>query len=115
LKQAQRLAAELRDLGETNADVPRQVLGWDAGGLTCWLLRAFTTGRVYLKKALALYDPADRASYAELLPTMSESNSGDIYRWCSPASEISIRHCGRGKRPWKRRAGSRMFPHWLSR
>jgi predicted ATPase len=69
LQQAQRRAAELRDLGETNADVPMQVLGWNAGGFTCWFLGAFTTGRAYFEKALALYDPADRASYAELLPT----------------------------------------------
>jgi tetratricopeptide (TPR) repeat protein len=68
LQQAQRRAAELRDLGETNADVPMQVLGCNAGGFTCWLLGAFTTGRAYFEKALALYDPADRASYAELLP-----------------------------------------------
>ncbi len=68
LQRAQRLAAELRDLGEANADVPTQVLGWNAGGFTCSLLGAFTTGRAYLEKALALYDPADRASYAELLP-----------------------------------------------
>ncbi len=66
LLQAQRRAAELRDLGETTADVPTQVLGCNAGGFTCWLLGAFTTGRAYLENALALYDPADRASYAEL-------------------------------------------------
>jgi class 3 adenylate cyclase/tetratricopeptide (TPR) repeat protein len=69
LQRAQRLAAELRDSGEANADVPTQVLGWNNGGFTCWLLGAFTTGRTYLEKALALYDPADRASYAELVPT----------------------------------------------
>src|SRR5206468_4968263 len=69
LQQAQRRAAELRDLGETNADVPTQVLGWNGGGFTYWLLGAFTTGRAYLEKSLALFDPADRASYAELLPT----------------------------------------------
>jgi tetratricopeptide (TPR) repeat protein len=68
LQQAQRLAAELRDSGEANADVATQVLGCNAGGFTCWLLGAFTTGRAYLEKALALYDSADRASYAELQP-----------------------------------------------
>jgi class 3 adenylate cyclase/tetratricopeptide (TPR) repeat protein len=68
LQRAQRRAAELRDLGETNADDPAQVLGWNAGGFTSWLLGAFTTGRAQQEKALALYDPADRASYAELLP-----------------------------------------------
>jgi predicted ATPase len=44
-----------------------QVLGCNAGGFTCWVLGEFTIGRAYLEKALALYDPADRASYAELL------------------------------------------------
>jgi tetratricopeptide (TPR) repeat protein len=68
LQQAQRRAAELRDLGEINADVPAQVLGWHTGGFTSWLLGAFTTGRAYFEKALALYDPADRASNGELLP-----------------------------------------------
>jgi predicted ATPase len=67
LQQAQRRAAELRGLGEANADIPMQVLGCNAGGFTCWLSGEFTTGRAYLEKALALYDPADRASYAELL------------------------------------------------
>jgi predicted ATPase len=115
LQRAQRLAAELRDLGETNADVPAQVLGWNAGGFTCWLLGAFTTGRAYLEKALALYDPADRASYAELLPVDAQVILRGHYRMCSPALEISIKHCSRGTRRWTRRAGSPMLPHWLSR
>jgi class 3 adenylate cyclase/tetratricopeptide (TPR) repeat protein len=68
LPRAQRLAAGLRDLGEANADGPTQVLGWNAGGFAYVLVGAFTTGRAYLEKSLALYDPADRASYAELLP-----------------------------------------------
>jgi hypothetical protein len=69
LQQAERRTAELRELGETNADAPMQVVGCNAGGFSCLLLGAFTTARAYFEKALALYDPADRASYAEVLPT----------------------------------------------
>jgi hypothetical protein len=36
LQRGQRRAAELRDLGETNADVPMQVVGCNAGGFTSW-------------------------------------------------------------------------------
>jgi tetratricopeptide (TPR) repeat protein len=68
LKRAQWFAAELRELGDTAGDVLMQVLGCNACGWTCFNLGEFTTGRGYLEKALALYDPAHRASYAELLP-----------------------------------------------
>jgi tetratricopeptide (TPR) repeat protein len=67
LKQARRFAAELRELGETTCDVPMQVMGCDAGGLARFHLGKFTGGRASLEKALALYDPADRGSYSELL------------------------------------------------
>jgi len=68
LKTARRLAAELRELGDTTGDVLMQVLGCDAGGHACFNLGEFTAGRAYLGKALALYDSADRSSYSELLP-----------------------------------------------
>ena len=68
LKRAQRLAAELRELGDAAGDVLMQVMGCEASGLTCFSLGEFTAGRGYLEKALALYDPAHRASYSELLP-----------------------------------------------
>ena len=68
LKRAQRLAAELRELGDTTGEVLMQVMGCEASGLTCFSLGEFTTGRGYLEKALTLYDPAHRASYSELLP-----------------------------------------------
>jgi class 3 adenylate cyclase len=68
LEQARQLAAELRDLGETDGDGPTQVLSCDASGFACLILGEFATGRAYLEKGLALYDPADRLSYAELLP-----------------------------------------------
>jgi class 3 adenylate cyclase len=67
LKRAGQLATELRELGDTTGDVLMQVLGCDACGVTCHHLGEFTAGRAYAEKALALYDPAHRASYAELL------------------------------------------------
>jgi predicted ATPase len=68
LKRAQRLAAELRELADTTGDVVVRVTGCSAGGLACFQLGEFTTGRKYLEQALALYDPAHKPFYAELLP-----------------------------------------------
>ena len=42
LKQAQRLAAELRELGDTGGDVLIQGMGCWAGGMTCFFLGEFT-------------------------------------------------------------------------
>jgi predicted ATPase len=67
LKRARRLAAELRELGDVAGDVMMQVMGCLASGWVCFLLGEFTAGRAYSEKALALYDPAHRPSYAELL------------------------------------------------
>jgi len=67
LRRARRLAAEMRELGDTAGDVPMQVLGCEAGGMACFHLGEFTEGRAYLEKGLALYDPANRSSYEELL------------------------------------------------
>jgi class 3 adenylate cyclase/tetratricopeptide (TPR) repeat protein len=67
LKRARRLAAELRKLGATAADVPMQVMGCEAGGLVCFHLGEFATGRAHLEKGLALLDPAHLPSYSELL------------------------------------------------
>src|SRR5207244_10412941 len=50
-------------------DVATRVLGCDASGYTCLLLGEFTAGRAYVETGLALYDPAHRLSYAELLPS----------------------------------------------
>ena len=66
LKRARRLAAELRELGDTAGDVPMQVMGCYASGIGCFHLGEFTTGRAYLEKGLTLYDPAHRPSYSEL-------------------------------------------------
>ncbi len=67
LKRARRLAAELRELGATTGDIPMQVMGCYASGYACCHLGEFATGRAYLEKSLALYDPAHRPSYSELL------------------------------------------------
>jgi class 3 adenylate cyclase/tetratricopeptide (TPR) repeat protein len=68
LKRAQRVAAELRELGNATGDIPMQVIGWLFVGSTHLFLGEFIAGRPDLEKALALYNPAHRASYAELLP-----------------------------------------------
>jgi tetratricopeptide (TPR) repeat protein len=67
LKRARRLAAEMRQLGGTAGDVPTRVMAYDSSGLACFHLGEFTTGRAYLEKAFALYDPAHRPYYSELL------------------------------------------------
>jgi class 3 adenylate cyclase/tetratricopeptide (TPR) repeat protein len=67
LKRARRIAAEMRELGDTTGDVRMQVMGCDAGELTCYHLGEFATGRAYLEKGLALYGSVHRPSYSELL------------------------------------------------
>jgi predicted ATPase len=66
LKQAQRLAAELRELGDTGGDGLIQGMGCWAGGMNCFYLGDFTAGRIYYEKAVALYAPAHRALFSEL-------------------------------------------------
>jgi predicted ATPase len=68
LKRARQLADEMAALGEVGGDVPTRVLGHNAAGFVRFYLGEFTTGRVYLETALALHDPAHRASYSEVLP-----------------------------------------------
>jgi class 3 adenylate cyclase/tetratricopeptide (TPR) repeat protein len=68
LKRAQRLAEELCGLGDTAGDRIIQVLGRDAGGIASFHLGEFTAGRGYLEKGLALYNPAHRPAYSELMP-----------------------------------------------
>jgi predicted ATPase len=67
LKGARRLAAELRELGDSTGDVPMQVIGYDASGFACFHLGEFIEGRAYLEEALGLYDRAHRPFYSELL------------------------------------------------
>jgi hypothetical protein len=68
LERARRLAAEYQGLAEAAGDVPMQVIGCDASGTTCFQLGEFTAGRTHLDKGIALYDPAHRPCYAEVLP-----------------------------------------------
>jgi class 3 adenylate cyclase/tetratricopeptide (TPR) repeat protein len=67
LRQAQRLAGELRELGDGANDILMRVLGRAAGGLACFHLGEFSAGRAYQEEALILYDPEDRFFYSELL------------------------------------------------
>jgi hypothetical protein len=67
LKRAQRLAAELRELGDAAGDVLTQGIGSWFGGMTCFFLGDFTAGCLYYEKALALYDPAHRAVFSQLM------------------------------------------------
>jgi class 3 adenylate cyclase/predicted ATPase len=68
LQRVQRLATEIRELGDATGDVVAQVWGCDASGVGCFHLGEFITGRAYLEKGLALYDPAQRPAYAEVYP-----------------------------------------------
>jgi class 3 adenylate cyclase/tetratricopeptide (TPR) repeat protein len=67
LRRMRRLAAELRELGDTAGDALMQMMSCQAGGMTCFHLGEFAAGRVFLEKALALYDPAYQPSVSELL------------------------------------------------
>src|SRR5262249_5289958 len=68
LKAMQRLATEMRELGEATGDVLVQVIGYDAEAFACFNLGQFSAGWAYAEKALALYDSADRPSYSKLVP-----------------------------------------------
>jgi predicted ATPase len=54
-------------LGEVSGDVPTRVTGCHANGWACFHFGEFTAGRAYLERGLALYDPAHRSSYSEVL------------------------------------------------
>jgi predicted ATPase len=68
LRRAQLLAIELCELGDTAGDVPMRVTSRITRSYVCHALGEFTTTRAYGEEALSLYDPIDRASYAQLLP-----------------------------------------------
>jgi predicted ATPase len=68
LQRVQRLATEIRELGDATGDLVAQVWGCDASGVRCFHLGEFIAGRAYLEKGLALYDPAQRPAYAEVYP-----------------------------------------------
>jgi class 3 adenylate cyclase/predicted ATPase len=67
LKRARQLATELLDLGETSGDIPTRVLGYDSCMYAFNYLGELTAARACAEKALALYDPAHRPFYAELM------------------------------------------------
>jgi predicted ATPase len=66
-ERARQLAAEMRDLGETSGDVLTRVIGYGACSFTCTCLGEFAAARAYAENGLALYDPADRPFYAQLI------------------------------------------------
>jgi predicted ATPase len=66
-ERARQLAAAIRDLGETSGDIPTRVIGYDACAFTSNCLGEFTAGQAYVEKGLALYDPAHRLFYSELM------------------------------------------------
>jgi len=65
---AERLAAEMRHLGEEQEDVVTRVMAYRISGYASLALGDFNTARAYLERSLALYDPADRLRYTELSP-----------------------------------------------
>jgi class 3 adenylate cyclase/tetratricopeptide (TPR) repeat protein len=81
LQQARRLAAELRELGDTTGDVLMQVMGCQTSGSTCFHVGEFTAGWAHLEKGLALYDPAHGPSYSELLPYEARGHLRIVSSW----------------------------------
>jgi tetratricopeptide (TPR) repeat protein len=81
LKRARRLAAELRELGDAAGDVLAQVMGCQTGGSTCFHLGEFAAGQAQLEKGLALYDPAYRSSYSELVPFDVRGHFRTVLSW----------------------------------
>jgi tetratricopeptide (TPR) repeat protein len=67
LQRAQRLATEIRELGDATSDVV-QVWGSFADGVICFWLGEFAAGRARFETALALYDPAQRPAHSEVAP-----------------------------------------------
>ncbi len=65
---AERLAAEMRHLGEEQEDVVTRVMAYRVSGYASLALGDYSTARAYLERSLALYDPADRLRYTELSP-----------------------------------------------
>jgi tetratricopeptide (TPR) repeat protein len=68
LQSARRLATEMRELGDATGDFVVQVSGCLADGWVCYTFGEFAAGRTQFEKGLALYDPAQRPAYAELVP-----------------------------------------------
>jgi class 3 adenylate cyclase/tetratricopeptide (TPR) repeat protein len=56
LERAQRLASEMRQLGETRDDFATRATAFRASGFTCAFLGDFAAARDYFERGLALYD-----------------------------------------------------------
>jgi tetratricopeptide (TPR) repeat protein len=108
-ERARQLAAEMRDLGEISQDVATRVMGYDALAFTRSCLGEFTAARGYADNAVALYDPADRPLYAELIPhemlqlllahsTISLAPLGHLDQACSRA-DAAVREARRLAHP----------------
>jgi tetratricopeptide (TPR) repeat protein len=68
LRQAQRLATEIRELGDATGDIVVQVWGCHGEGVICSSFGEFAAARAQEEKALALYDPAQRPAHSEVAP-----------------------------------------------
>ena len=68
LDKAQQLATEMRRLGETQNDVVARVMAYRVSGYASLAFGDFVTARDYLERSLGLYNPTDRAIFAELTP-----------------------------------------------
>ena len=66
LDTAQELAGEMRWLGEAQNDVVVRVMGYRGSGYVSLAFGDFVAARDYLELSLGLYDPAERAIFAEL-------------------------------------------------
>jgi class 3 adenylate cyclase/predicted ATPase len=68
LDRAQRIAGEMRQLGDVQDDSVARVMGCWSSGFTCLHLGDFAVARAHLERGLALFDPIQRPQYAELTP-----------------------------------------------
>jgi predicted ATPase len=68
LRRAQRLATEIRELGDATGDVVVQVWGCYTEGMICLCFGEFAAARAQEEKALAFYDPAQRPAHSEVAP-----------------------------------------------
>jgi class 3 adenylate cyclase len=68
LERAQRLAGEMRQLGDIQDDTVARVMGCWSSGFTCLHLGDFAAARAHLERGLVLFDPMQRPQYAELTP-----------------------------------------------
>jgi hypothetical protein len=67
LQRARGLAVQIRELGDATGDVVVQVVGCHTDSVICFTFGEFAAARAQEEKALALYDPAQRPAYAELV------------------------------------------------